>query len=174
MKKYLIIAVAFVSLAVPASAFALDGCKVLLCLAGNWRHIQTCVPPVKQALRDLALGRSYPQCDMNNSGPTGNTNDGIARADSMPTTQATCPPMYSIYSQENSNWIGCAYPGVITVVVDGAPWTDTFWDTAGKTSTYYYAPARAALTTIDPTYDNDLAAYLQSQPPAPAPPTEGT
>jgi len=35
-------------------AQAVDGCKVLLCMAGNWQHISECEPTV----RDVALGRS--------------------------------------------------------------------------------------------------------------------
>ena len=40
-------------------AMALDGCLVLLCLAApSWRAIPQCVPPIRQLLRDLALGRA--------------------------------------------------------------------------------------------------------------------
>ena len=39
-------------------AQAVDGCKVLLCMAGNWQHISQCEPTVSRALRDVALGRS--------------------------------------------------------------------------------------------------------------------
>lgn len=53
---------ALVFTAAPASARAADGCTVLLCLAGNWRNISQCVPPVRQALRDLMLGRGFPVC----------------------------------------------------------------------------------------------------------------
>ena len=49
-------------LAAPA-AHAIDGCKVLLCLAGNWRSIGACVGEVRQALRDLARGKAWPTCD---------------------------------------------------------------------------------------------------------------
>jgi hypothetical protein len=156
------------------STQAADGCKVLLCLAGNWRHIEQCVPPVEQALRDLALGRSYPSCDMSQNGPVNAPSSQTASAASALTTQTTCPPMYSLYSQENNNWIGCTYVGVISLMVNGASWTDTYWDMTGETSTHFYDVARAALPTVDPTYDNDLAAYLATQPPTPAVPHEGS
>ncbi len=52
---------------VSGAAHSNDGCTVLLCLAGNWRQIGQCVPPVQQALRDLARGRAWPTCDMGGS-----------------------------------------------------------------------------------------------------------
>src|SRR5687768_18553801 len=50
-----------------AAASAVDGCQVLLCLAGNWRSIQQCVPPVIQVLKDLARGKAFPKCDLGGS-----------------------------------------------------------------------------------------------------------
>ena len=49
------------SVAAPA-ANAVDGCVVLLCLAGNWSAIPQCVPPVEQLFTDLANGRLFPSC----------------------------------------------------------------------------------------------------------------
>ena len=33
-------------------AHAVDGCKLLLCMAGNWQNISQCTPTVRQALRE--------------------------------------------------------------------------------------------------------------------------
>ncbi len=41
---------------------AVDGCKVLLCLAGNWKNISQCVPPVEEAFKESALGHPFPSC----------------------------------------------------------------------------------------------------------------
>ncbi|MEP6874817.1 MAG: hypothetical protein ABI887_10675 [Burkholderiales bacterium] len=42
-----------------ATVQAVDGCKVLLCLAGNWKNISQCRPDVEQAMRDVARGRGW-------------------------------------------------------------------------------------------------------------------
>ena len=52
--------------ALPAHAVA--GCLVLLCFAApRWQAIAQCVPPIREALRDLARGRAFSTCAM--SGP---------------------------------------------------------------------------------------------------------
>jgi len=151
-------------LAAPA-AKAADGCTVLLCLAGNWKNISVCVPPVEQTLRDMAFGKPFPTCAMGSasSGSSGQTVAGNTTPD-----QSTCPAMYSVYSLENNNWTGCQYTGMISVVINGQPWANTFWNVGGTTSTWYSDTARVQLgATIDPTYDNDLAAWTAANPPAP-------
>ena len=139
-----------------APAHAVDGCKVLLCLAGNWSNISQCRPDVEQAMRDTAQGRGWPTCDMGDSNVA-----SMQWAD-----QATCPIFYSMLNGESGDWAGCSYEGVIHVTVADEPWSDVFWSTAGGgTSTRYFAPARSALgSSIDPRYDNDLAAYLATRP----------
>ena len=60
-------------------AVAVDGCLVLLCFAApSWRAIPQCVPPIKQVLRDLALGRMFPTCAM--SGPANSASHRWAQA----------------------------------------------------------------------------------------------
>ena len=138
------------------AAQAVDGCQLLLCLAGNWRGIPLCVPTVKQAFRDLARGRPFPTCSMAGSSNT---------ASHSWASEATCPPFYS-YVNETGGWGGCTYPGVISVMMNGVPWSDVYWSFDGATATRYYGPSRAALgDSIDPTYDRDAAAYV---PPAPS------
>lgn len=168
MKKYLAAAAVTASLTFSSAAFALDGCKVLLCLAGNWKGIAACVPPVREALRDMALGHAYPHCDMNQNGsPAPDPNHLAAnRADSYPTNEETCPVMYSRYNPRNGWWQSCKYQGVISVVVQGAEWTRVFWDASGDTSTWYSPEARAQLgDNLDPTYDDDLARCGRCEPP---------
>ena len=67
-----------------APAHAVDGCKLLLCMAGNWRGIAECVPTVRQALRDVARGRAWPQCAM--ASGSGSANQYVA--------PEQCPPQY--------------------------------------------------------------------------------
>lgn len=139
-------------------AHAVDGCQLLLCLAGSWNkppQAVMCVPTVKQAFRDIARGHAWPTCHMSSS--TNNTAWQWA-------TQATCPPFYSLYDSESGLWAGCSYAGLINVNVSGAWWQTVYVNPySGDTSTHYSDAARAALTqnggSIDPTYDQDAAAY---------------
>jgi hypothetical protein len=142
-------------------AHAVDGCKVLLCLAGNWQNISQCRPDVERAMREVAEGRGWPTCDGSSNSSTG----------LQMTSEATCPAMYAAYGMSGGDsgargYTGCAYSYVVKVVVSGQPWTDVFWNmNSSAMSTRYYPPARATLGgTIDPTYDNDAAAYVP--PPA--------
>ena len=151
-------------LASPA-AHAVDGCKVLLCLAGNWSNISQCRPDVEQAFRDVARGRGWPTCGMG----------GSSSAQMQWASEATCPPFYSYYNPDNGSWSGCQYDGMVSVRVNSAPWSDLFWSSGGgSTSTRYYDPARAALGTgIDPKYDQDSAAYVTPAPAADPGPVGG-
>jgi hypothetical protein len=144
--------------AVPIGAHAVDGCQVLLCMAGNWKSIPLCVSPVRQVLKDLARGKPFPTCSMGDAG--GSANHQWA-------TQANCPPMYSQYHMDSGAWVGCRYAGVISVKVDGAPWADVFWSRQGSTSTRHHAAAREALAgQLDTTYDDDLRAWRPQFEPA--------
>ena len=154
------------SLSFSSSASALDLCKVVLCLAGNWRGIPACVPPVREALRDMALGRGYPHCNMNGGPPEPDPTDPLAnRADSYPTNEETCPVMYSRYTR-TGYWQSCKYQGVVTVMVDGAEFSKVFWDMRGDTSTWYSPAAHEELHgDVDSTYDDDLARCGRCSPP---------
>lgn len=59
-------------LGLSSPAHAVDGCKLLLCMAGNWQNIAQCAPTVRQALRDLARGRAWPTCSMGGNSASGN------------------------------------------------------------------------------------------------------
>jgi len=143
-----------------AHAFAADGCKVLLCLAGNWSSIAQCRPDVEEAIRDVARGRGWPSCSMAGAGNAAN----LAWSD-----ESVCPAFYSIYDADTGAWKSCAYAAVIHVSVNGAHWLDLYWQPgSATTSTRYFAPARAALAALDPRYDLDAASWV---PPLVAPPT---
>lgn len=139
-------------------AHAVDGCKVLLCMAGDWRNISQCRPEVEQALRDVARGHAWPTCGMSGAGNS---------ASFGWVSQADCPPFYQDFGESGGDsgftvYTGCrGYQAVIKVQVQGTPWLDMFWSFGGPSSTRYYPPARAALgLNIDPKYDADEAAYV--------------
>lgn len=88
-----------------AQVHAVDGCKVLLCRAGNWSNISQCRPDVEEAFRQVARGRGWPTCD---EGATANV------ANNQWSSQATCLAMYSRLD-ETGAWAGCTYSGMISV-----------------------------------------------------------
>jgi hypothetical protein len=147
-------------LSVSPSAHAVDGCQLLLCISGNWKQIPMCVPTVKQALHDMALGHGWPECNMGGAG--NNANFSWANA-------TNCPIFYSQFNADNGQWTSCTYPMVISVNVNNSWWDTVFADFSGNTSTNYSDYAKSQLTqnggTIDPTYDNDAAAYQPPPPP---------
>jgi hypothetical protein len=143
-----------------AAASAVDGCQVLLCLAGNWRSIQQCVPPVIQVLKDLARGKAFPKCDLG-----GSSNSATHTWASAP---GNCPPQYTrAIDNESTTIYSCDYAGVITVSIDGAPFTRTWWNMAGDSVTEYTPLAKQQLGSWDTRFDDDLAIWVASIPPAP-------
>jgi hypothetical protein len=149
---------AVLGVSAPAQA-AVDGCQVMLCMAGNWRNISECTPMVEEALRESAW-HPWPTCNMQDS------NGNVSSANFAWATEQTCPPFYSNYNPDNMAWQSCTYPGVVTVTVGGSWWADVFVNFGGTTSTHYSDNAKAQLGpgNFDPTYDNDAANYV---PPAP-------
>jgi hypothetical protein len=146
-------------IAAPVPARAVDGCQVLLCLAsGNWRGIQQCVPPVQEVLRDLARGRPFPTCNMG----TG-TNSGAEHAWSS--APAFCPPQYTRYDPDLLRY-SCDYDGAISVTIEGALWTRTWWNFSGDAVTEFTPPAKAQLGTWDGRFEADYQAWLATQTPA--------
>jgi len=142
-----------------STSMAADGCTVLLCLAGNWSAIPACVPPVREVLRDLMLGRGFPTCAMAGAGNS---------ASMSWANPATCPEMYSRYNPMTDRWEGCSYAGSFRVRVRGEDWSEIFWSVEGVTSTRYTPLAKEQLgSLVDPKYDADLAAWTAAHPPAP-------
>lgn len=144
--------------AVPATAQASDGCTVLLCLAGNWRDIPQCVPPVKKAFRDLARGRGWPSCSMAGAGNS-------ARA-----SRPQCPPQYLIpYEAGDSGEVHytCRFAGAVESRIKGQPWSRTWWNKSGDTVTEWFSLGRsqmeAASTPIDDQFDRDYADWVKAE-----------
>ena len=145
------------SLAMP-SAHAVDGCKVLLCLAApSWRSIPECVPTINQLHRDLARGKPFPTCSM--AGPGNSATNVWASA------PANCPPQYTrVFDGESGPIYSCDYSGAVTVNVNGAPFTRTWWIMGGDTVTEFTPAAKMQLRTWDTRFDDDYAAWLAAQP----------
>lgn len=153
-----VLAVALATAAAPVRA--VDGCLLLLCLAApSWRAVAQCVPPVTQALRDLARGRPFPTCAM--AGP-GNT--ASHRWASAPDH---CPVQYTrAIEVENGFIYQCDYDGAISVSIDGSPWARTWWSMSGGPTVTEYSPtAKATLGSWDPQFEIDYVNWLAAHPP---------
>jgi hypothetical protein len=140
-------------------AHAVDGCKLLLCMAGNWRGIPECVATVRQALRDVARGRAWPQCAM--ASGSGSANQYVA--------PEQCPPQYvSAGTDEVGRTVySCPFRGVIHVAVAGQPWSRAWWSPAGDAVIEWLPAARAAYAdspaVMDSQFDRDQAAWAISE-----------
>jgi len=147
----------------PTPALAVDGCKVLLCLAApSWRSIPECVPTINQLHRDLARGKPFPTCSMAGAGNSANNTWASA-----PTY---CPPQYTrVFEGESGPIYSCDYSGAVTVNINGAPFTRTWWSMGGETVTEFTPAAKTQLGTWNSKFDDDYAIWLASLPP-PAPP----
>jgi hypothetical protein len=161
-------AAAFAFAFVP-QARAVDGCKVLLCLAGNWKNISQCRPEVEQAMHDVARGKGWPECDSGGNSSTANTF----------LAPELCPRQYRIqFEMESGVAYQCSYSGVVNAVVDGQPWSRTYWSPSGDSVTEWLPAAKAAFasdpTAIDNKFERDFAEWLAAQPPAPTPTAEPT
>jgi hypothetical protein len=149
----------------PRQAHAVDGCLVLLCFAApSWRSIPQCVPPIKQVLRDLARGKSFPTCGM--------AGGGNSASHAWASAPGYCPPQYTrVFDGESGPIYSCDYTGAVSVSINGAPFARTWWTMAGDTVTEFSPAAKTQLGTWDTRFDDDYAAWLASLPP-PAPVAE--
>lgn len=156
-----LLGVAITALTATHQAHAVDGCKVLLCLAApSWQAIPDCVPTIHQLHKDLAKGKPFPSCSMAGAGNTAQHRWADA--------PSNCPSQYTqiIEGQSGSSY-ACIYAGVFTVTVNGSPFTRTWWN-AGDSVTEFTPYAKAVLGAWHPKYDDDLAAWLATKP-APQP-----
>jgi hypothetical protein len=146
----------------PVSAAAADGCLVLLCFAApNWRSIGQCVPPIQSVLRDLARGRPFPSCSM-----SGSSGSAVNRWSAVPDF---CPPQYTLAFEGPSGTIHrCQYDAAVSVTIQGAIWTRTWWNVSGDSVTEYLPAAKASLGTWDTRFDDDYSAWLAARPPVPS------
>ena len=109
-------AVSSIGLGLSGPAHAVDGCKLLLCLAGNWQNISECAPTVREALRDVARGRAWPTCSM--GGNSASANQYVALEQ--------CPEQYLAKAgtdEGGRDIYSCPFSGVIHVAVQGRPWS---------------------------------------------------
>lgn len=141
-------------------AQAVDGCKLLLCMAGSWQNITQCTPTVRQALRDLARGRGWPVCSM--GGNSGSGNQYVA--------PEQCPEQYITDAgpDESGRTIyTCPFSGVIHVAVEGLPWSRTWWSRTGDVVVEWLPAAKAAFASspgaMDDQFDRDHAAWVISE-----------
>lgn len=140
-------ALALVLAAATPPAHAVDGCKVLMCIAANWRDISECRPDVEGALRDVARGKGWPECSFSGSGseqPIPVT--GSVRYDTMPNN---CPEYFKswfLVETENSfvwDWY-CSFTGYIDTYVDHHHWVRTYYDPYGNSLPEWGVAAREA------------------------------
>lgn len=161
----LLVALVLTLIALPARGS--DGCQVLLCLAApKWREIPMCVPVVQRVLRDLARGRPFPVCAMTGAGNTANHDWA-----SPPTF---CPPQYTRVIDGAGDGASppryeCDYSGAVSVLINGTPFTRTWWSYSGDTVTEFSPAAKAQLGYWDTRFDDDYARWLGTLPPPPAP-----
>ncbi len=184
-------ALAATLIGVPQPARA-DGCTVLLCLAGNWRNISQCVPPVRKALRDLALGRSFPMCAFaelpalpgwnGSSGTTSQDPHALQSAASRSgaslrwAQDGFCPLQYRTPLENESGAVThylCDFMGAIEVSINGQLWNRTWWSTSGDSVTEWTDAARSSLpqAAADDRFERDYLQWLQRQPAAPPTPS---
>lgn len=149
------------SLLTPLPAHAVDGCLVLLCFAApSWRTIPPCVPPIKQVLRDLARGKSFPTCAM--------VGGGSRAANQWASAPDNCPPQYThMFATEGTNPHVCDFQGAISVYTEGVLFARTWWTFDGDTSTEFTETAKKQLGTWDNRFDRDLQAWQAHQPATP-------
>lgn len=145
-------------------AQAADGCLVLLCFAApSWGAIPQCVAPIREVLRDLALGRPFPTCGMSGAGNAAHHHWASA--------PGYCPPQYTIVWEGESGPIySCGYDGAVSVAINGLPFARTWWSFRGDTVTDFSPEAKAQLGSWDTRFDDDFAAWIAMQPPAPPQP----
>ena len=89
-------------------------------------------------------------------------------AEGTPTNMGNCPPWYTIWDRYGE-YRGCHYKGLISVSVDGQPWSDVFWNVGGGTVTHYYPAAITALHgEVNPKYATDEKDYVPPKESGPA------
>jgi hypothetical protein len=154
------VAVMLIASAWSTPAHALDGCRVMLCLAApKWREVPLCVPTINELMKHLAKGKPFPICT--GGGPDNGADNTWAVA------PGNCPVQY-IYEVDGPNGPvpRCKYNGAVTVKVKNVAWTHTWWTFAGESVTEFTPQAKAQLGTWDTQFDDDYAAWLASLPPS--------
>ena len=152
-------ALSVLALSLNAPAHAVDGCKLLLCMAGNWQNVSQCAPTVRQALRDLVRGRVWPTCSMGGNSASGN----------QFVAPEQCPEQYRTSSIDEGGRVvsSCPFSGVIHVVVDAQPWSRTWWSPSGDSVVEWLPAAKVAFASspdsMDERFARDHAAWLVNE-----------
>lgn len=151
--------VALTGALLPKAVQAADGCLVLLCFAApSWRTIPQCVPPIKQVLRDLARGKSFPTCSL--------AGGGSSASHAWASAPGYCPPQYTrVFDGKSGPIYSCDYTGAVSVSINGTPFARTWWNTTGDTVTDFSPAAKTQLGTWSTRFDDDYAAWLAALPP---------
>jgi hypothetical protein len=166
-KRIVTAAVALASALAAVPARAVDGCTVLLCLAGPWQSIGECIAPVEQLFSDLWNGAPFPSCNLANAPNAGSPLGGSSSARNTMiggwgrAPDPNCPPQYVIRAMRH--FYTCQYTGVIRVTVNGVLWSSTYWSPTGSSVTNFTAAAQTQNMTQDPRWLADLAAYRAAQ-----------
>jgi hypothetical protein len=169
--KRLLLAASLVASCAPT--FAVDGCTVLLCLAGNWGRIDQCKPPVRKLFKDLAKGRAFPRCSFASAPPSAASGPAPAVASTTSPSSGSnewaspgnCPRQYldEVEGNDGNLYWQCRWQGVIRVRMDGMAWSDVWWSSGGASVTHYSPAAKAAMGLGQTTYDADEAAWMVRQ-----------
>ena len=166
MRAGLAVLLGLAALLVMRPAQAVDGCRLMLCLAApKWQEVPMCEPTVRQALRDLAHGKPFPRCPA--AEPAADSNHDWAVAPD------NCPPQYTIeIDGPGSKVYNCQFIGAMSIRIDGSLWTRTWWSLTGDSVTEYTPAAKIRLGTWDTRFDDDYALWLATQPPPSPPPLD--
>jgi len=145
--RMVLLAVATVLLLGAVPAQAVDGCKVLLCLAGPWQSISACVPPVQQLFIDLSNGEPFPPCRFASGTPTapsvvGTTSIASGSASNVwmmlaANPDPNCPAQYVTQFMSMMKMYSCKYSAMIPVTVNGQWWSTTYWNVGGQSVTQW-------------------------------------
>ena len=146
----LIAAVAAILMGVAAPVWAVDGCKVLLCLAGPWQSIPACRAEVERLFQDLWSGEPFPKCrfatapagvqGMGGAGIGSAANTWLGQEASAPDPNCPGQAVTSLHRVGRTTY-GCRYVGMVTLDVEGRFSSTTYWDTGGNSVTYQAADA---------------------------------
>lgn len=165
-----------------APAYAADGCKVLLCFAGNWRDISECRPEVEQALKDQAKGKGWPTCQTTQADSSVQTENSI-----VPITiyGPACPywardwafdvnPNYDTFDNKvYGTWrMTCKVTQIMAVSIDGQPWKKSYVMPDGSSVDEWLPAAVAAMPDMDFTansVDTAQAAWVSAGSPTTKP-----
>jgi hypothetical protein len=79
-----------------------------------------------------------------------------------------CPPQYTrVVEAESGSIHQCDYSGAISVSINGAPFSRTWWSFGGDSVTEFSPAAKLQLGGWDTRFDDDYAKWLAVLPPAP-------